>query len=341
MAKNTTKGQSSNDGGASVDQTSKTDQGQPSAGVLKKQFNTYALEPEVKILIDKATYDKIIDAITSDPILQAFLPVKERDERTNVYYDTKKKFHLYRIGAECRGREKKPAVPAGTGVAGKMATFKYDLKTPHDLANPQIGPDEHNLVIRGERSHNETFHRPRLTWFAELEELLEDRGGELTEEEAEAIKQEVEVLREYLGEELTQKDKKLVPWAGGTFQRHITEMSVNGSAVEIAIEKGRFHNIEQTEYSDEFYVIELESKGDEVNLDHLIEAITQLKTCFKQALDVDLETSGKTKGEMAFEWLHDKGLMPEEIATNFEAAQQDREDLYTERRKQMGTAPKP
>ena len=44
---------------------------------------------------------------------------------------------------------------------------------------------------------------------------------------------------------------------------------------------------------------------------------------------------------MAFEWLHDKGLMSEEIATNFKDAQQDREDLYTERRKQMGTAPKP
>lgn len=302
-----------------------------SAGILKKDFNTYSLEPEVKIILNKDTYDKIIDALTKDPLLQAFLPIRERDERTNQYFDTKKKFHLFSKGAECRGREKKAAVPASTGVAARMAVYKYDLKTPRDVAKPEIGPDKHGLVIRGERSHKETHHIPRLSWFTHPEAPESCNHKPPVYDDAKAADSEISDLRGYLGEEMV--DKKLVPWAGGTFQRHITEMSVSGSTIEVAFEKGRFHNIEGTEESDEFYVIELESKGENANLDHLIEAITRLKTVFKDTLGVDLEASGKTKGEMAFEWLYEANLMPEDVRPNFEQAQQDRQKLFTPARK--------
>ena len=307
----------------------------PKAGRLRKKFNSYGLEPEVKIIIDKDTYERIIEAMTRDPVLSAFFPVKARDERTNVYHDTAKKFHLFARGAEMRGRLEKPARPAATGKPAKLARYKYDLKTPHDLANPKIGPNDHDLVIRGERSHKRTDVAPVATWFTDAALV----AAEYQDDEGicpNAIASEVEELVEYLGPDLT--DKKFVPWVQGTFKRHIFEMSHKGHAIEVAVEKGRFQDLEGTRESDEFYVIELESKGgDEVDLDGLIKAISHVKQRFKAALGVDLETSGKTKGEMAFEWLYSEGLIPEEVRANFETAMESRKALYTDRRKAQET----
>lgn len=252
---------------------------------------TEGLEIENKFLTDETTLTELVNFYSS-PDIAMFVQMVERDERTNTYSDTKKKFRLYERGMEYRDREK------------NEKKVKKDLKTPRNLDKPEIGPDEDGLMYRGEYSAVEVNEEsePNLKCF--------NKSGA-----APFIKDIA--------------DKELKPWVKGTFKRWKVTFAPSDnldSKIEMALERGHFFSADGGMTSDEMFFIEFESKDG--NVDALLQAIQK----FKEVRGESLTLSTRTKGEMGLEWLAKNGGIPAELMPHFEQAQKRRSKYYTKAR---------
>jgi inorganic triphosphatase YgiF len=232
---------------------------------LKLTFNDFALEAEVKLSTDRATMDELLAFIeTQGP---PFIPEPvQRDERTNIYFDTKHKFHLFRRVVECRTRE--------VSKRGET-TFRYDVKTPFDLEAAQGGPEDDGIFLRREYDHKGADMSPSLNEF---------RAGDLAQ-----------YLKDLYG-------KKLVPWVKGHFTRSkftFTPTGHPGALLEIAFERGAYASMDDKHRSDEIFMIELELK--EGTREALVDATRQLQDRYPGRLNICVQT----KGERGLHWLQD------------------------------------
>jgi inorganic triphosphatase YgiF len=221
---------------------------------MSAEKNSYGLEVENKFLTDQATLESLIDFFSRDHRPFIVLPV-ERDERTNTYYDTQKKFRLYERGMECRMRTKKDKIQ------------KVDLKTPGDLEKPEIGPNDNGLMYRGEYSCITTDHAPSLSCFAQS--AAADHINDI-------------------------QDKTLTPWVEGTFKRwKVTFAPADhlDSKIEMALERGRFASTDGAIQSEEHYFIEFESKDGHIPA--LLTAIEQFKAQHGDKLTLSMRTKGE------------------------------------------------
>jgi inorganic triphosphatase YgiF len=257
----------------------------PKKGALRLKFKYFALEPEVKFLTDRETMESILDFINGQgpPFIPE--PVK-RDERTNVYYDTKHKFRLYSRGVECRARKNQNA-------AGEHEYYRYDVKTPSSLDNPNFGPDSNGIFFRREYDNKGPDMHPGLEQF------------------------KIGKLKKYLKGLF---NKELIAWVKGSFTRSKFSFPPTGypnSKLEIAFETGRYSTIDNQHRSDEMYIIELEIKSGEVEA--LVSAVEQLKERYPGKLKL----CPKTKGQMGLEWA--RQYMNEAQQQNFAEATEKRQ----------------
>jgi inorganic triphosphatase YgiF len=221
-------------------------------GSLKLNFSKYSLEPETKFLTNKATVDAMIADIKASPYLYA--PI-ERDERTNIYYDTNG-FRLYRMGFECRGRK----------FGDKE--FRHDLKTPEEAEDGPIGPDKNGIFLRREYNRVSSASTPDLKEFSELGlgDALEDI-----------------------------EDKNLKAWVKGYFTRQrVVFKPAPDTEVEIAFENGYYQTMNNSHKSDEMWIVELElKKGNDLQV--LVDTANKLKqqyglkVCVKTKGEMGLE----------------------------------------------------
>lgn len=214
----------------------------------------YELEIENKFLTNLKTLESLIDFFSEDrrPFFELAV---ERDERTNIYYDTQKKFRLYERGVECRMREK------------TETKQKIDLKTPQSLDKPKVGPKKNGLMYRREYSYTGTETEPNLTWFSDPD------------------------VDHYLSDIF---NKQLRAWVQGTFKRWKVTFAPAGnldSKIEMALERGAFESIESGHSSDEMFFIEFESKDG--NVDALLCAIEQFKQKYGNDLILSTRTKGE------------------------------------------------
>ncbi len=249
------------------------------------------IEIENKFLTTQSTLEELV-SLYSSPDMSLFVQVVERDERINTYCDTKKKFHLYQRGMEFRTREK------------NAEKIKADLKTPQDLAKPEIGPRADGLMYRGEYSALQCASntKPCLACFNE------SSAGPFIADI---------------------KDKKLKEWVKGRFKRWKVTFAPAAnldSTIEMALERGTFFSPDGKHESEELFFIEFESK------DGNVEALLQCINKFKEIHGEKVTLSTRTKGEMGLEWLESAGGIPSHLADNFKAAQQKRAKYYTKMR---------
>lgn len=188
---------------------------------LKNVFPSYGLEIEAKFVTSKQTFDRIIADMESAPFTPALF---ERDVRTNVYYDTKKAFHLYKRGFEYRSR-------------AKGAKIKFDLKTPESFGDENLGADENGIFRRREYSYISAKDKPKLGYFSKGDLSAELDGLE---------------------------GKELVPWVQGHFQRKrftYTPQGFPDSHLEVAFETGHYETMDGQQRSEPMYIIEVELKS--------------------------------------------------------------------------------
>lgn len=202
---------------------------------LKKTFCPYDIEREIKFLTDEETLNRIFEDMEAGP----FVPeVVERDERTNIYFDTKKSFQLYKRGLEVRGRED-----------GKR--FKIDLKAPMELTGQRLGVDENGVFSRREYRYIAKKLKPSLTPFM---------NGDIQD-----------VLAEL-------EDKDLVPWVQGHFKRKrftYTPQGFPDTHLEVAFETGYYETMDGSARSDDMYIVEVELKAGDY--DGLVSVAESLK----------------------------------------------------------------
>ena len=220
---------------------------------LKNVFPSYGLEIEVKFVTSKQTFDKIIADMEAAPFTPALF---ERDVRTNVYYDTKKAFHLYRRGLEYRSRE-------------KGSKIKYDLKTPESFGSENLGADQNGIFRRREYSYISSKDKPKLGYFAKGDIAKELDGLE---------------------------GKDLVPWVQGHFQRKrftYTPQGFPDSHLEVAFETGHYETMDGNERSEAMYIIEVELKSGQYDaLEKVVHDLQEkygLKTCLKTKGEMGFE----------------------------------------------------
>ena len=203
---------------------------------MRLKFNNYSLEPEIKFIVSKETIDKVLNDVNyGAPFIPA--PI-ERDERVNVYYDTKD-FVLFREGYECRRRN-----------GNNEGVYRDDVKAPHNLNKGPIGPDVNGIYLRREYKDNSEKKKPQLKHFFNMG---------------------VKYLTEAIG-------LKLHPYVKGFFTRKRFSFSPTGfpdSSLEIAFENGHYKTPDEAHRSDDLYVIELELKSGNVNA--LIKTANNLK----------------------------------------------------------------
>lgn len=235
------------------------------------------LELEIKYLTDRQTMEKLLHFIEEQG--PPFIPEPvARDERVNIYYDTRKKFHLYRRGVECRSREKNPASAHSKG-------FKYDLKTPLDLGNPQFSPASDGILYRREYSGKGAQETPSLSQFG------------------------TGTLKGYLS---TIHNKTLVPWVKGHFTRSRFNFAPTGhpdAVIEIAFETGYFTDCDETAKSDPLYIIEMELKKG------TIDALRAASQALDERYPGCLKTGTQTKGAMGLAWI--QGIMDKGVQKRF------------------------
>lgn len=220
---------------------------------LKKAFPSYGLETEIKFLTDKETMDRIFDDIQSGP----FPPnLVDRDRRTNIYYDTKKAFQLYRKGYELRSRL-------------KGEKHKYDLKTPKKLTGASLGVDKNGIFKRREYSYLSGANEPKLEQFAK---------GDMADHLAGL------------------EDKDLVPWVQGHFKRKrftYTPQGYPDTHLEVAFESGHYENMDGSEKSETMYIIEIELKSGDydglVEVANGLERQYGLSVCLKTKGEMGME----------------------------------------------------
>ena len=220
---------------------------------LRKEFPSYGLEVEVKFVMDKAIYDRILSDMEAAPFAPALF---ERDTRTNVYYDTKKAFHLYRRGLEYRSR------PKGSKT-------KYDLKTPEKFGAGNLGADDNGIFHRREYSYLSSNGNPSLGYFSK---------GDLADE-----------LKGLEG-------KELVPWVQGHFKRKRFTYSPQGfpdSHLEVAFETGQYETMDGAHQSELMYIIEVELKaGDYEALASVVNGLQErygIKPCLQTKGEMGFE----------------------------------------------------
>ena len=231
---------------------------------LRLHFSGYSLEPETKFLTNEKTMNAILAAIEGGA---PFIPRPiQRDERTNVYYDTNG-FRLYRLGFECRGRK----ATDGNG-------YRHDLKTPDDPKDGQIGPDREGNFLR--REYNS---------------VSQDMAPELREFKTGGIDKILEPI----------EDRELVPWVKGYFKRKRFTFSPTNfpdSKVEIAFENGYYQTTNNRHTSEEMWIIELELK--EGRVEALTSVAKALKD--RYGLEVCPKTKGEMGLEFAREFMDDE-----------------------------------
>lgn len=225
------------------------------------QEQNYVLEREAKFVMPASKFWRILNDLSDAPFsLHRF----ERDERTNVYYDTKKKFHLYRVGLECRGREK------------NKSKNRFDLKTPQNMDGGHLGPDENGVFSRREYRYEAKHGVPRIDKFACP--FLNDPA--------------LQALSE----------KELKPWVQGHFQRSRFTYTPEGfpdTELEVAFETGHYETIDGQERGPDLHIIEVELKtGD---YEGLRAAIDRLKR--KYDIEACLKTKGEMGMEFVAPYL--------------------------------------
>lgn len=219
---------------------------------LKLHFAKYNLEPEAKFLTDEETIKRMLaDIEASSPYLYA--PIR-RDERTNIYYDTKN-YDLYARGLESRGRR------------FDDSEFRHDVKTPNGAKHGRIGPDAHGIFMRREFNIVSGHRKPSLHDFsgAGLGKALEDI-----------------------------EDEKVKAKVKGYFERsRIMCMPSEGTQVEIAFEHGYYQTLNNRRRSDDMCIVEIELKkgrmADLVKFADVLRERYGLKVCVKTKGEMGLE----------------------------------------------------
>lgn len=219
---------------------------------LKLHFSEYNLEPEAKFLTDEETVKQMLaDIEASSPYLYA--PIR-RDERTNIYYDTKN-YDLYARGLESRGRR------------FDDNEFRHDVKTPNGVKHGRIGPDAHGIFMRREFNIVSDHRKPNLQQFSEA-----GLGKALEGIEDEKVKAKVK----------------------GYFRRsRVTCMPSEDTQVEIAFEQGYYQTLNNRNRSDDMWIVEIElKKGRMADLVKFAEALKErygLHVCVKTKGEMGLE----------------------------------------------------
>lgn len=252
---------------------------------------TEGLEIENKFITDSKTFENLLAFFSHDEV-SMLAEIVERDERTNTYHDTAD-FDLYKRGMELRVREK------------KSTKIKVDLKTPENLDKPKIGPNKNGIMLRGEFSMTAECDVSKVS----LKDFNKTSAGPYIKH---------------------LKDKPTVPLClAKDFKRWKVTYAPSDnldSKVEMAIERGRFANLDGTRSSEEVYIIEFESKDG--NVEALLAAIEKFKSIHGDSVTL----STRTKGEMAIEWLAQDGGLTPDLHKSFEKAHRKRSQYYTKAR---------